>query len=406
MELPKIRAVEAFPVKDNLICLRDPLQFSDKMLVVPHNVFFIISLFDGKHSILDIQAEYTRKYGDMLFSEKVHEIVEHLDQSLFLDNDRFRQKKEQVIEEFKLSDIRKCSHAGSAFAENPDELRTQLDGIMDIRSKTNSKKSEHHNLTMKGLIAPHIDLQRGQETYACSYGELERVSAARLFVILGVSHAETERRFVLTKKSFQTPLGDCVTDKAFVDELQRRCSYDFFSDEFVHFNEHSIEFQTLFLQHLLGGHREIAIAPILCGSFHTMIYNSTAPGENDEVREFISALRNTVAEYGEDICIVAGVDLSHVGQRFGQNVTVTSDILNQIEDHDRKMLAHVLSGDGEGFFRFIQQESDRNNVCGVSAIYTLLHTVGTRNTQLLNYEQAVDQAANSVVTFAGVAIYS
>ena len=405
MDYPKIRAIEAFPVKENLICLRDPLMFSDKMLMVPHNVFFIISLLDGRHSILDIQAEYTRRYGELLFSEKVREIVTRLDDSLFLENDRFRERRANIIDAFKLSEVRKCTHAGSAFAEEPIELKKQLDGILNMQPKAFSGDGEQTNVNLKGLIAPHIDLHRGGNCYAFSYRELARVSKADIFVVLGISHAETERKYVLTKKDFQTPLGTCCTDRALVDSIQQRCSYDFFSDEFVHLNEHSIEFQVLFLQHIFAGHREIKIVPILCASFHTMILNSTTPGQNDEVKEFLAALQEATADHGDDICIVAGVDLSHVGQRFGQDVTITSDLLKEIEEQDHAMLKHVLSGDGESFFRFIQQEKDRRNVCGVSAIYALLSTIVPENTRLLRYEQAVDQTANSVVTFAGMAFY-
>ena len=69
------------------------------------------------------------------------------------------------------------------------------------------------------------------------------------------------------------------------------------------------------------------------------------------------------------------------------------------------MLRHVLDQDAERFFRFIQRERDSRNVCGVPAIYTLLHAAEAKNTRLLKYDRAVDQNTQSVVTFASIALY-
>ena len=73
MDYPKLRPIEAFPVESSgrkMICLRDPHNFTNNVVMVPFNFFFIIQLFDGQHTILDIQAEYMRKYGELLFKEK------------------------------------------------------------------------------------------------------------------------------------------------------------------------------------------------------------------------------------------------------------------------------------------------------------------------------------------------
>ena len=98
MDYPKIRPVEAFPAQDDLIALRDPQGFSDKLLIVPAEVFYICTLFDGKHSIIEIQEEYTKKFGDLLFGERVREVIDHLDSCLFLENDRFKKARQEVIE--------------------------------------------------------------------------------------------------------------------------------------------------------------------------------------------------------------------------------------------------------------------------------------------------------------------
>ncbi|MBA7676823.1 hypothetical protein ES703_85068 [subsurface metagenome] len=405
MNGPKLRSLEAFSVKDNLICLRDPLSFSDKLLLIPPNIFFICTLLDGKHSIIDIQEKYTRMYGDLLFSNKVQEIIEQLDNCLFLENEHFEKAKEKAITEFKLSQIRSATHAGSAYENERDSLLKQLESLFSQPAGPGIPQPESPSGRLKGIIAPHIDLKRGGSCFAWSYGEVAKESNAHTFVILGISHTDTQRRFVFTTKDFETPLGRLETDKDFIESLSKRCSSDFFMDEFVHRNEHSIEFQVLFLQYLFSELRDIRIVPILCSSFNHLMYTEGSPIKEKEVSEFIAALKAVIEERDNDVCCIAGVDLSHVGQRFGQKITVSPALINDVEREDRRMLEYVLNRDAEGFFQFIQNEKDRRNVCGVPAIYTLLHVIKAAGARLLKYEKAVDHNTQSIISFAGVALY-
>ena len=103
----------------------------------------------------------------------------------------------------------------------------------------------------------------------------------------------------------------------------------------------------------------------------------------------------------------AGVDLSHLGRRFGQELNLSESFLKQAEAEDRRMIDRILARDTEGFFRLIQEERDRRNVCGVPAIYTLLRLLGdSAPGRLLDYAQAVEEPTQSVVTFMGAAFYA
>jgi len=408
MDYPKIRALEAIPVKKDLIALRDPLSISDKMLFVPPNVLFICTLFDGKNSIVDVQAKYTRMYGDIIFSDKIKEILNQLDSCFFLENERFYERKKEITEAFIKSDVRKASHAGGAYEENPETLIKQIDSFFasdggpgnlpKVRQETSGER-------IRGIIAPHIDPRRGGTCYARSYGKIAQSSSSRRFVILGISHAVTEKKFVLTRKDFETPLGRVKTDRTFIDSIAKKCKNDFFTDEFVHRNEHSIEFQVLFLQYLFRNELEISIVPVLCSSINHVVGRGSSPMENEEVSEFINAVKMTEVETGDKVCFIAGVDLSHIGNRFGQSVVLSQAFLEKIERDDRKMLDYVLALDGEGFFRFIQDEEDRRNVCGVPAIYTLLKAIDGGKAELLKYDMSVESQTNSVVSYAALALY-
>jgi AmmeMemoRadiSam system protein B len=219
----------------------------------------------------------------------------------------------------------------------------------------------------------------------------------------------------LTKKDFDTPLGTVATDREMVERIaaladgqpnKKKGSLDFFVDEFVHRNEHSIEFQVLFLQYLFGGRENFKIVPILCTAFHRHGSGTAASSEiENEVDQFVTALSRTISEKG-DVCCIAGVDLSHIGRRFGQDVSLSPELIAGAETEDREMLDHVLKADSEGFIEFIRKEKDRRNVCGVPAIYSLLKVLKPGSSALLSYGRAEEPDTDSLVTFAGAAFYT
>ena len=367
-DYPKLRPVEAIPAQDDVVCLRDPQGFSDKILMLHPQALFVVSLFDGRHSILDIQAAYTRRFGDLLFSDRIRELVEQLDNALFLDSERFRREKERVVDAYRSASVRPATHAGVSYGAGAEEVQTQLDGIF---SALDEQGSESPPGDLQGLIAPHIDIRRGGPGFGAAYEELRRRCRATTFVVLGISHMPTGQRFVLTDKDFDTPLGVLPADREFVGELRGRCQTDFFEDEFVHRNEHSVEFQALFLRYLFAGREDVRIVPVLCSS-QDEITTFRPPDDDPAFRDFTGVMRELLAQRGGQACCIAGVDLSHVGRRFGQDVSLTPSLLEQVEREDREMIERILDRDAGGFFETIAEEHDRRNVCGVPGIYTLL----------------------------------
>ena len=404
MDYPKLRPVEALPAQDDMICLRDPEGFSDKLLLIPRPLFYVVSLFDGKHSVLDIQAAYTRMYGQLLFSDKVREIIEQLDEALFLDSDNFQLARTQAVEDFRSAAIREATHAGLSYEAGAAELGSRLAALFSDQEGAGLPDAGHPSGRLRALIAPHIDLRRGGRCFASSYAELARECRARTFVVLGIAHVPTRHPFALTAKDFRTPLGTVATDRRFLEALTARCRTDFYEDEYCHRSEHSVEFQALFLQYLYGQEQRLRIVPILC-SLPPQLYLGASVSAHSEIEEFVEALRATLEERGPEVCCIGAVDLSHIGRRFGQNVEMSPELLKKTEAEDRKMIDTILELDAEAFFRGIQQEQDRRNVCGVPAIYTLLRVIDAEQGKLLRYEQAVDPATQSMVSFMAGAFY-
>src|SRR5262245_45559692 len=122
MDFPKLRYLESFPVSSQggkYVCLRDPLNMTDKVVFLPLTAFFAVSLFDGKHSIRDIQAAFWERFGQLLYAEKIEEIIKQLDANLFLDSERFGEHKLNLEKAFANWPIRPAAHAGTSYPMNP-----------------------------------------------------------------------------------------------------------------------------------------------------------------------------------------------------------------------------------------------------------------------------------------------
>jgi len=407
--LPKLRHVDMFPAEvsgQKLICLRDPLHLTEKVLFIPYPAFFIVRLFDGQHSIVDIQVEFMRRFGELLYREKIQEIIDQLEEHFLLDSERFRRLEREIIENFKNAPMRPMALAGEAYEEDPEKLRQTIQAFFAEPEGPGLPDHRDGSGSLIAAIAPHIDYRRGGPCYAWAHKAIRESSAADLFIILGTAHSSTKQPFALTPKDFQTPWGPVQTDLAFLDEIRPFCPIDFYEDEIVHKAEHSIELQLIFLQALWPKKEPFRIVPILCGSFHGAILENISPMELPGVGQFIEALRRAIAKRHKRVCLLASADLAHVGLRFGDAEAPNRFTLESLKEDDRRLLEYAERVDAEGFYNSIRLEKDRRRICGFPPIYTLLQLVDTREGKLLKYGQSLDPPTQSVVTFASLAFFS
>lgn len=410
-EYPKIRSVEAFPHHEGVqqgICLRDPRGIAPNILVLPPPVFFVVTLFDGQHSILDIQEAFTRQYQQLITRKQIEEIISRLDQELFMDTETFQQAWMALREEFRASPCREPAHAGAVYPPEPEPLRALLQGFLDAAGKDTSRPAdpaENAGQRLSVLIAPHIDFHRGGIGFAHAYRELMRSAPADLYLIFGTAHQSQRSLFILTGKDYNTPLGRMETDGDFVARFSREAPVDVFEEELLHRNEHSAEFQAVWLRYMLDGGWRGKIVPILCGSFHRYVVEKISPRQDPVLAECLDLLRRLVNEYPGKVTLIAGVDLSHVGKRFGHERGIPAAELARVEREDREVLEAIESGEAERFFACVAGMQDRNNVCGLSPIYMVLDVARPGPGRLLHYGRAVERETESVVTFASFAFY-
>ena len=406
MDFPKLRQVEAFPVDvsgQRLIGLRDPMNFSTEIIAVPPHLFAVLVLMDGRHSIVDMQAEYMRTNGELIFREVIEDLLEKLDMALFLENDRFKSTREEIENTFKQSRVRESVLAGKSYDNSPEALVEQIDGFFTHADGPGHLEQTGTGNDLKGIIAPHIDFMRGGPCFAWAYKELVEHSDAEVFIIFGTAHVYTNGLFVITDKDFETPFGKLPCERGIVEQIEKGVSADLRADEFAHRGEHSVEFQTIFLNYLFQGKRDISIVPILCGSFHRMVASRTSPMDDTEVQEFVSSVKRAVADCDKKVCYIAGADLAHVGPRFGDTQQINDGLLKIVESEDLRMLETIERVDAEAFFANIGADMDRRKICGFPPIYTMLNIMGATSGKLLKYQYWPDP--NGTVTFASMAFY-
>lgn len=409
---PKLRPIEAFPVEQDgktLVYLKDPLNLATPIGISPVG-YFILSHFDGRHSTVDVQAAYAKQFGAVLESAELQSFIAMLDQYHYLESERFESYREQVMLEFRRLPERPAAHAGGVYKADAAELTAQLDGYFSAAEGPGLPSAENASAAPKAIVAPHIDFHRGGPAYGWAYKPLIESEGADLFILLGTSHCGGRTPYILTRKSFATPLGVVETDKEFVDRLQAGGAEDYFADEYLHRGEHSLEFQVLFLKYCaqkraaLTGRpeRPFKIVPILVSSFHAAMMSRTAPEQSESTGAFLRRLRDLSRRETREVCFVAGVDLAHVGRQFGDREPITEDFLQWVEREDRDLVARLTALDAPGFFENIAKDQDRRRVCGFSPMYSLIHLLDGVEGKALTYRQAYTPETASAVTFASV----
>ncbi len=397
---PQLRPVEAFPVDvdgQQVICLHDPLQYATESLLLGAPAFFVLTLLDGAHSLVDVQAAWAERFGTMLDAAELREFLAVLDRQHYLQSDAFAAHQREVVVSFHTAAVRPPLHAGRSYPAEPAALRGHLDAFFaDVPARPLPGG-------LRGLVAPHIDLRVGGAAYGHAYGTLASAPQAERFVILGTAHQSGRTRLAGTRKDFATPLGTVTTDGAFLDRLAPRVPEDLYADELLHRVEHAVEFQAVLLQHLLGARRPFSIVPLLVGSFHDLVLAQRSPRSDARVVEALGALRATLVEDGTPTVVIAAVDLAHVGVKFGDREGLTPELVARTEAKDRRLIAALERADPEGFFEEIAVDRDGTRVCGLAPLYAFLTLMDGARGCLLHYDRSRDDASGSTVSYASLA---
>jgi AmmeMemoRadiSam system protein B len=313
--LPRLRGDLDFmpsPVEDRPgLLIRDSFHYSDAVLIIPPPLVQCLACFDGQQTQLDLRAALVEVTGQLQVSEIEEQLIDVLTRSGFLEEEVFFEMKRQRQREFAEAPARSPSHAGSAYPNDPGELRETMNDWMGEEASPDSSPGASSGLI--GIAAPHVSPSGGYESYRAAYRLLGPQYKDRTFVILGTSHYGMPERFGLTRKPYVTPWGESRIDNVLIDELVRKAPDAIAMEDYCHAVEHSIEFQVLFLQSIFGA--DVKILPILCGSYAQSIYRGGKPEDDENVKRFLGALGEIGAREGDRLLWVLGIDMAHMGRR-------------------------------------------------------------------------------------------
>ncbi|MHC1727721.1 MAG: AmmeMemoRadiSam system protein B [Syntrophobacteraceae bacterium] len=404
-EYPKLRnGLEALSVEHSgqrMLLLRDKVGYARDPLLFSPQIVPILAKMNGGSSLRDLQAEFMRDTGQLLYLEELQNLVNTLDEYLFLDNDRFRGLEATEIAAFLDNSLRKPYHAGQSYPDNPEELRIMLDlffspeqggpGLPDSSSADSGKK-------LVGLVAPHIDLNAGGGCFAHAYKAAAEAEQPETWIILGTGHDLVENCFALTVKDFETPLGIVRCNREICEKLLARTPANIRASEYNHRTEHTIEFQAVFLSFMQPRAR---IVPVLCSFGHE---------EWDSCKDFIDKFAHTLSELtfneNHSIGILASVDLAHVGPRYGDASAPHRGTVQDNISSDASLLELLEECRAGEFISRINRDGNSRKICGVAPLYTMAKALeGHARGKTLSHTHAVVDRENSFVTFASMAFY-
>ncbi len=369
------------------ILLKDSL-FRERSVFVSRDAAPILALMNGQHSIRDIQNIILQQTGTLVYPDELNAFLQQLDENYLLDNERYRDMLETLYEEYKSAPARPALLAGTGYPEGAQELSNYLDNLfLGIHYIPPEDLPE----SLSGIVAPHIDLERGKNTYIRTYECVKQYPPADTYIILGVNHNwVSDNPFIVTDRAYETPLGTLPVNTSLIQTLVDRVGDDVFQDELAHRGEHSIEFHALFLRHLYPD-ADISILPVLCNFQET---------GDERVGAFPSAIRDYIAGAEEKVVVISSVDFTHIGPQFGWQRQVQSADIVRVEEQDKHTLALLADNHPDEFYMDIMKDGNSRNIDALAAGYTLMKILTPVKGMLIHYEQAYNP--HNTVTFAGM----
>jgi hypothetical protein len=82
------------------LLIRDPLKFSDAMLLIPPQLVECLACFDGEQTELDLRANLVRITGEIQIGELEKHLCDTLSQAGFLEDEAFEVQRLARVNEF------------------------------------------------------------------------------------------------------------------------------------------------------------------------------------------------------------------------------------------------------------------------------------------------------------------
>lgn len=271
------------------------------------------------------------------------------------------------------SDVRLPAVAGTFYADDPDELRTTVEGFLaEVVAEPQPACA---------AIAPHAGLMYSGQ---CAAHVFKRLAIPPVVVILAPNHTgrlgATGGASAWDRGAFETPLGSIPVADEFLAELEDVCPMVRHDPE-AHLSEHAIEVELPFLSILAPG---TSIAPVVL-----------AWDDWDRCKVVADALARVVSGRRDKVLLLASSDMTHY------------ESATSAERKDRAALAAVERLDGRELLAVCRRE--RVTMCGrapAAIVLDVARQLGAAGAELVDYRHSgwVTGDDSSVVAYAGVVI--
>ncbi len=399
--LPRMRRdlkVQMFETADeSFILLTDPWAAEETTMTLSEISYLVLQLMDGRRTLRDIQIKLNRFTGGLMLPlSQLQRLIEQFTELVLLEDEQYHSRCVPMRQAYLKSTSRQAAHAGVSYPETREELELYLDKVLSLAASREGSVPPADKI--RAVIAPHLDLRVEEEAYATAYHAIAGRDPDRI-ILLGTGHEIQDGLFCLTLKDYETPLGSMPCDREAVQMLKDAAPTVCSPDDLPHRDEHALEFQVPFLQKVLA-RSDVPIVPILCGSLHEELEGCRKPSDIPGVPKFIEALQGLVTER---TLFVAGVDFSHIGQKFGHGVPA-STMLDAARRHDQNLLDALCAGALDDFWGEVQSVQNSYHVCGFATLCLLLETLSGCKGHVLRHDFWKEDETESAVSFASVVL--
>ena len=113
------------PVEDRPgLMIRDSYGYSGRTLILPPPIVPFLQFFNGETEENELSAQLVRETGDLSITKVKDQVWEALSQAGFLEDEVYEKAREEKHKEFAAAEVKLANHAGGAYPDTPEELRT------------------------------------------------------------------------------------------------------------------------------------------------------------------------------------------------------------------------------------------------------------------------------------------
>jgi len=385
---PHIRPLEAFPAVAQggqpVVIFRDPLGIFRETLLLNPQTAHLVALMDGSRTIEDLRMGFFRAFGVLPGMGELDQLVADLESKGLLFGQTFDILAGEKVSAILKTGVRSAAHAGNAYPDSKEALESFLEPFLP----GGRFLPDFPDL----IVAPHLDLSLAVPAYSAAYDGLPSVEDLTV-VLLGVAHQGLSQPLALCPLPFETPLGRTPLNEEAAKLWIEKTGHGEDMDLLAHTAEHSIEFQLLFLQKLFGAD-SFRILPFLV----SLDPSGDLPDDAyfEMIKDFFLQLREETT-----VRFVAGIDLSHVGPRYGDPEPVSDSFMAEIERGDRDFLRACCEGNRLEMVSFLSEKGEKHRICGAGVLY-LLSRIGFERITVKEYHVGWMKEVGSAVSCAAL----